>query len=177
MPRILLTGVLHEYQWEWDKAFGFTLQSNQLSLHRSQRTLYREWIRSRVRDFGPDLIFDEMNSVCGDRDERLEGTGVLWVYMHIPELVRKRFGLSIERNSPSREWVKEVDEPREIYWKVVIEGISSACKVQNVLVTCGLAHLGSFGRRLASSGHQVSVKNVRDEFWNDESWRPIPIGR
>jgi len=81
-------------------------------------------------------------------------------------------GLSAERNSPSREWVKEVDEPREIYWQMVIEGISTACKIQNVLATCGLAHLGSFSKRLASSGHQVSVKNVRDESWNDESWRP-----
>jgi hypothetical protein len=176
MLRILLIGVAHEYQWECDKTFGFAIQSGKLSLFRSQRALYREWIRKQVRDFSPDLIFDEMNSVYGESDDRLEDTGVSWVYMDIPEQVRKKFGLSIARNSHGREWVREVDEPREIYWQMVIEGISSACKVQTVLAICGLAHLGSFASRLALSGHAVSVKNVRDEFWNDESWRPIFTG-
>lgn len=176
MLRILLIGAVHEYQWACDNAFGFAVKSGQLPLYQSQRALYRKWIREQVRDFCPDLIFDEMNSVGGDSDDRLEDTGVLWVYMDIPELVRKKFGLSIARNSSGRERVKEVDEPREIYWQMVIEGISSACKIQTLLVICGLAHLDSFAGRLSASGHQVSVKNVRDESWNDESWRPRFMG-
>jgi hypothetical protein len=174
MLRILLVGVMHEHQWEWDKSPGSMLQSSQLLTYRSQRALYREWIRKQVREFTPELIFDEMNSVHGDSDDRLEDTGVSWLYMDIPELVRQKFGLSIARNSPDREWVKEVDEPRETYWQTVIVGLSSACKVRNVLVICGLAHLNSFAARLKSSGHELSVKNVRDESWNDESWRFAP---
>jgi hypothetical protein len=173
MLRVLLIGVMHEHQWEWDKSLGSTLRMSQLPTYRSQRALYREWIRAEVREFSPDLIFDEMNSVNGNSEDRLEDTGTLWLYMDIPELVRQKFGLSIERNSPGREWVKEVDEPREIYWQATIEGISSACKVRNVLVTCGLAHLDSFAGRLKSSGHEVSIKNVRNQIWNDESWRTI----
>ena len=81
MLQILLIGVIHQYQWDWDKNFGWALQADQLALYRGQRELYREWIRALVRNFGPDLIFDEFNSVYGDPDDRLEDIGVSWVYM------------------------------------------------------------------------------------------------
>ena len=170
MLQILLIGVIHQYQWEWDKNFGWALQADQLALYRGQRELYREWIRSLARDFGPDLIFDELNSVYGDPDDRLEDIGVSWVYMDVPESVRRKFGLSKDPRPPGLEWMKEIDEPREAYWQTMMEGVSAACKVNKVLVTCGLAHLDSFGGKLTTSGHAVVRRSVREEVWIDESW-------
>jgi hypothetical protein len=177
MLQILLIGVIHQYQWEWDKDSGWALRADQLALYRNQRALYGAWIRSQVRDFGPNLIFDEFNSVCGDPNDRLEDTGVSWVYMDVPQSVRKKFDLSMDPRPAGFEWVREIDEPRETYWQAVIEGISIACKVEKVLVTCGLAHLDSLRGRLTASGHAVSYRSVRDELWVDENWCPKAVDK
>jgi len=65
------------------------------TLSRSEGGEYQKWIRERVKEFGPSLIFDEMNLAEEDHSDRLEDTGIPWVYMDIPEHVRRRFGLSV----------------------------------------------------------------------------------
>ena|ERR1039457_4491908 len=178
MLEILLIGVIHDYQWDRSSDLSRCIQTEKLATYQKQRKFYREWIRAQVINFSPCLIFDELNSVrSNDPDDRLEDTGVLWVYMDIPESVRKEFGLSMGQRPPGCEWIKEIDEPREVYWQMVIEGICSACKVQKALVICGLAHLAQFVKRLRASGHEVSARNLRDESWIDETWGSGPAGK
>jgi hypothetical protein len=177
MLEILLLGVIHDYQWEKK----MPLPEYLWALYLEQRTLYAQWVRGHVREFGPELIFDEMNlpqsKTCDDAEglNRLSDTGVLWVYMDIPEEVRKKFGLSACRQ-PGSEWLPEIDEPREDYWVLVIEKISEACKLKKVFVLCGAAHLESFGSKLKRLGHQVEMTDVRTEPWFNLGWIRRPVG-
>jgi hypothetical protein len=168
MVEILLLGVIHNYQREHPYPI---LLKDRFALFAEQKALYGRWVREHVKNFGPELIFDEMNLREKEEDNRLRDTGVLWVYMDIPEEVREKFGLSRSR-SPGSEWLAGIDEPREDYWLLVIEKMSEACKLKKVLVLCGAAHLGSFGNKLKRSGHQVEVRDLRNEPWVDYSWIP-----
>jgi hypothetical protein len=165
---VLLLGVIHDYQMSLAGRTRF-LQPKQCEELEQQQRFYSKWIRECVEDFAPDLIFDEMNLPEDAGEARLNDTGVLWVYMDIPEDVRKRFKLSVARR-PGAEWVEEIDEPRERHWQLVIESISTACDVKRIAVVCGLAHMIPFGARLRAAGHSVETKSVRDQPWNDEGW-------
>jgi hypothetical protein len=166
MLEILLLGVIHQCQRDM-----MTLPESLRAVYSEQRTLYGQWVRGHVRDFSPDLIFDEMNLPENEARNRLRDTGVLWVYMDIPEEVRMRFGLSGSR-SPGSEWLPEIDEPREEYWLLVIEKMSQACNLKRVLVLCGAAHLDSFANKLKRRGHQLVVKDLRTETWVNFNWIP-----
>jgi hypothetical protein len=105
MLEILLLGVIHQCQRDM-----MTLPENLRAVYSEQRALYGQWVRGHVKDFSPELIFDEMNLPENEARNRLRDTGVLWVYMDIPEEVRMRFGLSGSR-PPGSEWLPEIDEP------------------------------------------------------------------
>ena len=167
MLEILLLGVIHQYQWDCD--FTPPLQPDMRTAYLDQRVRYGRWVRDHVQNFSPDLIFDEMNLPESEED-RLRDTGVLWVYMDIPEDVRMKYGLTANRGLPGCEWLPEIDEPRENYWQFVVERISAACKLSRVMILCGLAHLDSFGNKLRQSGHQVQAVNLRNEPWVNEDW-------
>jgi hypothetical protein len=186
MLNVLLLGVIHDYQELSDPRghplspasfesllapgeIGSLLLRDPIGSLYSQRRYYAAWVRACVRDFQPRLIFDEMNFAESQLEERLDDTDVLWVYMDIPQGVRERFSLTCERG-PGTFWVDAIDTPREQHWQLVIESITTACKVTRVVVICGLAHLDTFSTRLRAAGHGVEVKNVRDEPWINEPW-------
>ena len=174
MTDILLLGVIHEYQREKELLLNL-LQPEQLAAYRKQRGCYQLWVREHVRSFRPELTFDEMDLPETEVENRLLDTGVLWVHMDIPELVRSRFGLSKQR-TPDSEWIAEIDEPREDYWLTMIQKMTQVCKLRRIQILCGAAHLDSFGNKLVRSGCTVTARDVRDEAWIDTSWaeRRVP---
>ncbi len=177
MARILLIGAIHEYQRE-SAHCSMVLRPwpEKLKLYLDQRAEYQKWIRERVKEFGPSLIFDEMNLAEEDHSDRLEDTGIPWVYMDIPEHVRRRFGLSVPR-SPENPIIKEVDERRESHWRVVVGTLSQILEVDRVMVICGAAHLEllnqkePFGEKLRDDGHDVDTIDIRNEPWCNLGWK------
>lgn len=176
MLEILLLGVAHEFQWE-NVAFLNRLTAGQLENYQEQRHCYELWVRQCVRGFQPKLIFDEMNLPEGDSTDRLTDTGVPWVYMDIPEEVRRKYGLTAIRNTMDELWIERVDSVRENHWLVVIESITTACKIDRALVVCGAAHLPSLSEKLRIAGHRVSSKSVFKESWCDLDWHPDELIR
>jgi hypothetical protein len=160
MLEILLLGVVHDYQ----RQRPFQIEAY-VELGAHQRASYIAWMWKSIKDFHPQIIFDEMN--LSEGDYKFEETSVPWVYMDIPEHVRLKF-LSVERND--QELRAEVDEPREEYWLSLIEQMSHACDVSKIIIICGAAHLDSFGARLRLKGHHVSVVDIRNEDWFEPRW-------
>ena len=176
MLEILLVGVCHDFQWI-SPDFIRRLRPDAVEAYAQVRSRYEEWIRGCVREFGPLLIFDEMNLPEGATRERLCDTGRLWVYMDIPEDVRRKFGLIAFRTTLEDLWISGVDDVRENYWRVVIENMTAACRISRVLAICGSAHLASCEERLRDAGHVVSQKDMFAEGWCDLSWHPDPLTR
>jgi hypothetical protein len=86
------------------------------------------------------------------------------MYMDIPEHVRKRFKLTAAR-TPGKEIIPEIDEPRERHWLKMIESVSIECKLHNVVVLCGAAHLPTFSQKLIEAGHDVKSIDARETEW------------
>lgn len=171
MLNVLLLGVIHEYQYVRDGE-QCVFSENQRAALNEQRRFYGEWVRRRTRDYRSELIFDEMNLPEDATTAKLVDTGILWVYMDIPQGVRQRFGLSKEPRLPGEELIPSIDEPRERHWLLVIESISAECNLDRIVAICGCAHLESFSGKLRERGHEVETQSVRDQTWNDESWCP-----
>lgn len=160
MLDILLLGVVHDYQ----RQRPFEIEAC-AELGADQRAKYIGWIWRFIRDFRPQIMFDEMNLAEGDY--KFEETCVPWVYMDIPEHVRKRF-MSVVRTGSGL--CPSVDEPREEYWLSLVERMSHVCNLSRIMVICGAAHLDSFGGKLSAKGHHVSSADIREEDWFDPSW-------
>jgi hypothetical protein len=173
VAKISLIGTIHDYQRE-SAHFSFVLgpQPEKLELYRGQQAQYQRWVRQQIDKFKPQLIFDEMNLAEDDHQGRLEDTGVPWVYMDIPEHVRKAFGLSVAR-STDKPIVEEVDHPRELFWQMVISTLTKQLKVEQATVICGAAHLECFSDKLRQDGHElVQILDVRRAEWIDLGWAP-----
>jgi hypothetical protein len=84
--------------------------------------------------------------------------------MDIPENVRKWFKLTAGRPA-GKEIIPEIDEPRERHWLKVIESVSTECKLHNVVVLCGAAHLPNFSQKLIEAGHDVKSIDARKTEW------------
>src|ERR1700727_1603902 len=122
---ILLLGVEHKYQ----RHHMLFIPDEKYIIYLSQRKHYAEWVRGEITRFKPQIILDEMNLPEDEPENRLEDTHVPWVYMDIPEHVRKLFKLSKEDREPGEEIIPEIDEPREKHWLLVINSTSTACGI------------------------------------------------
>lgn len=163
MLNILLLGVVHEYQHQ-DPKFLY-LPKEKAEIYLGQVRLYSQWVREQIDGFVPELIFDEMNLPECEHFNRLEDLRVVpWMYMDIPENVRKWFKLTAQRG-PGEEIIPGIDEPRERHWLKVIESVSTECKLSNVVVLCGAAHLPTFSQKLIEAGHSVKSIDCRDADW------------
>jgi hypothetical protein len=173
VAKILLIGAIHEYQRE-SAHFSIVLRPHpaRLKLYRDQRAEYQKWLRQQIHKFGPQLIFDEMNLAEEDHEDRLEDTGVPWIYMDIPQHVRTAFGLSVAR-SADNPIVEEVDRPRELFWQTVVRTLTQLLNLDRATVICGAAHLESFSDKLRQDGHElVQILDVRKAQWIDLGWAP-----
>src|SRR5580698_5037852 len=99
MLNILLLGVVHQYQHQ-DPNFLY-LPKDKAKIYLGQIRAYSQWVRAqidgfaRIDDFVPQLIFDEMNLPEWEPFNRLGDLQVIpWMYMDIPEHVRKWFKLT-----------------------------------------------------------------------------------
>jgi hypothetical protein len=163
MLNIHLLGVVHEFQRQ-EPGFLY-MPKEKAEIYLAQVRSYAQWVRAQIDSSGAELIFDEMNLPEWEQFNRLEDFAfVPWMYMDIPENVRKRYGLTTVR-SPGREIVPEIDEPRERHWLKIIESVSTECKLQNVVVLCGAAHLPTFSRKLIGAGFDVELLDVREAEW------------
>jgi hypothetical protein len=163
MLNILLLGVVHEYQRQ-EPRFLY-MPKEKIEIYLAQVRLYAHWVRAHINGFEADLIFDEMNLPEWEHFNRLEDfIFVPWMYMDIPENVRKRFKLTTAR-TPGKEIIPEIDEPRERHWLKMIESVSTECKLHNVVVLCGAAHLPTFSQKLIEAGHSVKSIDCRDADW------------
>lgn len=163
-----MLGVIHEYQYIRDGEQRI-FSEDQLEALNEQHRFYSAWVRGCIREFRSELIFDEMNLPEDAMIARLADTGILWVYMDIPENVRTQY---IPPRLPGEHWLYRIDEPRERHWLLVIESISAVCNLKRTVVICGLAHLESLSGKLRERGYEVETQSVRDQTWNDESWCP-----
>jgi len=151
MLNVLLLGVVHEFQRQ-EPRFLY-LPKEKIEIYLAQVRLYSRWVRAQVAGFETQLIFDEMNLPEWEHFNRLEDFVVVpWMYMDIPENVRKIFRLTTTARSPGKEIVPEIDEPCERHWLKTIESVSTECKLQNVVVLCGAAHLPTFSQKLIQAG-------------------------
>lgn len=179
MLNILLLGVVHEYQQQSPKFLY--LPKDKAEIYLGQLASYSRWVREQIttiaQDGGsiPEVIFDEMNLPEWEPFNRLEDVGVHWVYMDIPERVRKRFKLTADDRGPGKEIIPEIDEPRERHWFKVIESISTECKLSTVVVLCGAAHLPTFSKKLTDAGHSVKSVDCRDTDWYSRAYVNAPI--
>jgi hypothetical protein len=115
-----------------------------------------------------------MNLPEWEHFNRLEDFMVIpWMYMDIPENVRKMFNL-IAARPPGKEFIPEIDEPRERHWLKVIESVSTECKLHDIAVLCGAAHLPTFSQKLAEAGHQVTSMDVRQTDWYSADYANSP---
>ena len=163
MLNVLLLGVVHEFQRQEPRFLYMPKEKAEIYL--AQVRLYAQWVRAQIDGFEAELIFDEMNLPEWEHFNRLEDFVVLpWMYMDIPENVRKRFGLTTVR-TPGREIVLEIDEPRERHWLKIIESVATECKLKNVVVLCGAAHLPAFSQKLIEAGFDVKSLDVRETEW------------
>jgi hypothetical protein len=163
MLNILLLGVVHEFQRQEPRFLYVPKEKVQIYL--AQVRLYAHWVRTQIDGFEAELIFDEMNLPEWEHFNRLEDFLVVpWMYMDIPENVRKRFNLTAAR-PPGKEVIPEIDEPRERHWLKTIESVSTECKLHNVVVLVGAAHLPTFSQKLIEAGHDVKSMDVRKTEW------------
>lgn len=169
MLNILLIGVVHEYQWQ-DPKFLY-LPKDKAEIYLGQVHSYSQWVRAQIDGFvqvdgaPPQLIFDEMSLPEWEPFNRLQDLQVVpWMYMDIPEHVRKWFNLTAPR-PPGKEIIPEIDEPRERHWLKMIESVSAECKLSNIVVLCGAAHLPTFSKKLTDAGHSVKSMDCRDTDW------------
>ncbi len=139
-------------------------------IYLAQLRLYSQWVRTQIDRFEAELIFDEMNLPEWEHFNRLEDFLLVpWMYMDIPENVRKRFNLTTPRQ-PGKEIVPEIDEPRERHWRKIIESICAECKLQKIVVLCGAAHLPTFSQKLIEAGYDVQSVDVRETEWYDAGY-------
>lgn len=172
MLNVLLLGVVHEYQRQ-DPLFLY-LPKDRAEIYLEQVRQYAQWVRAQIDGFVPQLIFDEMNLPEWEHFNRLEDLHVVpWMYMDIPEHVRKRFNLTATR-TPGKEIIPEIDEPRERHWLKMIESVSTECKLNDVAVLCGAAHLPTFSQKLSDAGHQVKSIDVRQTNWYRADYSNTP---
>jgi hypothetical protein len=163
MLNVLLLGVVHEFQRQ-DPRFLY-LPNEKAKIYLAQVRLYAQWVRAQIDCSKTEVIFDEMNVPEWEHFNRLEDFIVIpWMYMDIPENVRKRFGL-IPVRTPGIEIVPEIDEPREKHWLSTIESVCTGCKLKNIAVLCGAAHLPTFSQKLIKAGFDVKSIDVRDTDW------------
>jgi hypothetical protein len=172
MLNILLLGVVHEYQRQ-DPRFLY-LPKEKAEIYLAQVRFYSQWVRAQIDGFETELIFDEMNLPEWEHFNRLEDFVVVpWMYMDIPENVRKVFKLTAARG-PGKEIIPEIDEPRERHWLKVIESVSTECKLSNIVVLCGAAHLPTFSQMLIEAGHSVQSIDCRDAGWYNAGYSNTP---
>lgn len=164
MLNILLLGVVHEFQRQ-EPRFLYNKPKEKVEIYLAQLRLYAHWVRAQINGFETELIFDEMNLPEWEHFNRLEDFRYIpWMYMDIPENVRKRFELTATR-IPGKEIIPEIDEPRERHWLKMIESVSTECKLHNVVVLCGAAHLPTFSQKLIDAGYSVKAMDCRDADW------------
>jgi hypothetical protein len=172
MLNVLLIGVVHEFQRQ-DPNFLF-LPKEKAEIYLEQVRSYSQWVRAEIEKFQPQVIFDEMNLPEWEPFNRLADFRVLpWVYMDIPEHVRKLFQLTAPR-PPGKEIIPEIDEPRERHWLKMIESISTECKKHSVVVLCGAAHLPTFSKKLIEAGHEVTSLDCRNAAWYNPGYSNSP---
>jgi hypothetical protein len=107
MPNVLLLGVVHEFQRQ-DPRFLY-MPKEKSEIYLAQVRLYSQWVRAQISGFEAEVIFDEMNLPESEHFNGLEDFLVVpWMYMDIPENVRKRFNLTTTRE-PGKEIVPEID--------------------------------------------------------------------
>ncbi len=163
MPNVLLLGVVHEFQRQ-DPRFLY-VSKEKAEIYLAQVRLYSQWVRAQIDGFEAELIFDEMNLPEWEHFNRLEDFIVVpWMYMDIPENVRKRFNLTTVRQ-PGKEIVPEIDERRERHWLKIIESVCAECNLEKVVVLCGAGHLPTFSQKLTEAGCDVKSVDVREMQW------------
>lgn len=163
MPSVLLLGVVHEFQRQ-DPRFLY-MSKDKSEIYLAQVRFYSHWVRAQIDGFEAELIFDEMNLPEWEHFNRLEDFLVVpWMYMDIPENVRKRFSLTTVRQ-PGKEIVPGIDEPRERHWLKIIESVCSECKLNKIVVLCGAAHLPTFSQKLIEAGCDIKSIDVRETEW------------
>jgi hypothetical protein len=172
MLNILLLGVVHEFQRQ-DPNFLY-LPKEKAGIYLGQVRHYSQWVRAQNDSFVPELIFDEMNLPEWERFNRLEDLRVVpWMYLDIPENVRKWFKLTAGRPA-GKEIIPEIDEPRERHWLKVIESVTTECKANKVAVLCGAAHLPTFSKKLVDAGYDVKSLDCRDADWYNPGYANTP---
>src|ERR1700743_2054995 len=96
MLNVLLLGVVHDFQGQ--KPWFFHMPREKVEIYLAQLGFYAHWVRAQINDFEAELIFDEMNLPEWEHFNRLRDLLLVpWMYMDIPENVRKRFSLTTAR--------------------------------------------------------------------------------
>jgi len=178
-----LIGTIHPYQFDNPPEAGALGICPTNKWGEAQKLLHHLWVRKLLKDFKPDIVFDE--SHCALVGLGLEHQGfeflrstnyvpfdIPWVYMDVPVNPRTVEKL---RNALFAEDMGYQFLMREQYWLQTISWIADAMGAQRIAVICGSLHVqrGWLEQQLSAFG-TVETHNVLDQHWCNDKWQKNP---